>query len=128
VKRSPLLRRTPLRTRPKPRTRQTREDAVLFHDTVCSEPCIGLQLDGHICDGRLEAMHVVPKQTLRRRNLGELRWDALNGVAGCEAIHRRHDLKVELIPRALLPQRCIDWAVAHNLTDALDRHWPEEQA
>lgn len=128
MKRSPLLRRTPLRTWPARRTVQAKNAAALFHHTVCAEPCIGLQLEGHRCDGRLQAMHVVPKQTLRRRNLGHLRYDPLNGIAGCERIHRRHDLKVELIPRALLPQRCIDWAATHNLSDALDRHWPEATA
>jgi hypothetical protein len=123
VKRSPLK-----RGRPRSRTPQAANAAELFHQTVCAEPCIGTLIDGHVCGGRLEAMHVVPKQTLRRRNLGHLRFDPINGIAGCTRIHARHDLRVQLIPRALLPQRCIDWAATHGLSDALDRHWPEKTA
>jgi hypothetical protein len=99
-----------------------------FKLTVCAEPCIGAAMIGHECDGPLQAMHVVPKQTLKRRGLRHLLWDATNGVCGCYAIHRRHDSKVELIPRELLPARCVGWARAHGVLDALERHWPAGSA
>lgn len=109
-----------------PARRRTDVDAAgLFKETVCLEPCIGAAIDGHVCDGDLQAMHVVPKQTLKRRGLFHLVYDPVNGVPGCYLLHRRHDLGVEKIPRNLLPSRCVAWARSHNLVDALDRHWPE---
>jgi hypothetical protein len=86
------------------------------------------EIPDHVCDGPLQAMHVVPKQTLKRRGLRHLLWDPVNGIAGCYRIHRRHDLKVELIPRSLLPARCLEWARTHHVVDALERHWPETSA
>ena len=69
-------------------------------------------------------MHVVSKQTLKRRGLRSLIWDAANGICGCYAIHRRHDLAVEKIARDLLPPRCIAWATEHGVLVDLERHWP----
>lgn len=129
MKRSPLRRLTPLARSTKPlrsrgRRRGNADAAAEFKTVVCSEPCIGTDIPGHVCDGPLQAMHVVPKQTLRRRGLHHLVYDAANGVAGCYRVHRRHDLGVERIPRVLLPERCIEWASAHGVLDALERHWP----
>jgi hypothetical protein len=133
LKRTGLQRAKAFVARPKPRRRGRTgsrpttvevEARELFKVTVCSEPCIGKGIPGHVCDGPLQAMHVVPKQTLKRRGLRHLLWDAANGVSGCYAIHRRHDNKTELIPRELLPERCVEWARAHHVDDALDRHWP----
>jgi hypothetical protein len=131
VKRSPLRRLTrlgrgskPLRSTPKTLPRAVADAAEQFKAVVCSEPCIGTTIRGHVCDGPLQAMHVVPKQTLRRRGLNHLRYDPANGVAGCLRIHTRHDNKLELIDRELLPQRALDFAAEHGLMDALDRHWP----
>lgn len=132
MKRTRLQRKKPFVARAKPRKRGAggkrpkfdRAAAENFKVTVCSEPCIGRLIPGHECDGPLQAMHVVPKQTLKRRELRHLLWTPENGIAGCERIHRRHDLAVEKIDRALLPQRCIDFARKHGLMDALERHWP----
>jgi hypothetical protein len=137
VKRTRLQRKKAFVARAKPRRRGRSGQAPttaeieareLFKVTVCGEPCIGRLIDGHVCDGPLQAMHVVPKQTLKRRGLRHLVWDPLNGIAGCYRIHRRHDNKTELIDRALLPARCIEWAREHGLMDALERHWPEATA
>lgn len=132
MKRGTPMRRTPfahgtkpMRAKPKRASEAVLEAAAVFKIVVCSEPCIGTEISGHVCDGPLQAMHVVPKQTLRRRGLHDLVYDATNGVAGCYEIHRRHDSKVELIARELLPARCIRWAAEHNVLDALERHWPE---
>ena len=95
-----------------------------FKTVACSEPCIGRRIPGHVCDGPLQAMHVVSKHTLKRRGLRRHLWDVANGVAGCERIHRRHDLAVERIPRELLPARCIEWAERLGVLDSLERHWP----
>lgn len=137
MKRTRLQRKKPFVARAKPRRRgragkrptvaeiSAREE---FKTVVCGEPCIGAAIPGHVCDGPLQAMHVVPKQTLKRRGLRHLVWDATNGIAGCYRIHRRHDNKTEYIPRALLPARCIEWARTHGVMDALERHWPEATA
>jgi hypothetical protein len=133
VKRTRLQRKKAFVARAKPRRRSKAGKApspsmiaarAEFKTVVCSEQCIGTGIRGHVCDGPLQAMHVVPKQTLRRRGLSHLRYDPANGVPGCYRIHRRHDNKTELIPRALLPERCIEWAAEHGVDDALDRHWP----
>lgn len=133
MKRSGRIQRTkPFVARAKPRKRGRngapkvdRSVTELFKETVCSEPCIGAVIPGHVCELPLQAMHVVPKQTLKRRGLRHLVYDPINGVCGCYSIHRRHDLAVEKIPRGLLPARCIEWARSHNVLDALERHWPE---
>jgi hypothetical protein len=123
---TPLGRATRLQVRPKRRDGAATDAAGVFKTAVCSEPCIGTRVDGHVCDGPLQAMHVVSKQTLRRRGLAHLVYDPVNGIAGCYLIHRRHDLCVEKIPRSLLPGRCVEWARAHGLLDDLLRHWPAE--
>jgi hypothetical protein len=112
---------------PKPRRSQRRPDPLAterFKQVVSRGPCIALGLPGHVCEGPLQAMHIVPRQTLRRRGLEDLEWDPDNGVNGCYRAHRRHDLAVEKIPRSLLPPSAIDWAARHGLLDALERHWP----
>lgn len=128
-----LQRKKPLVARAKPRKPGRRGPAPTtaeltarerFKQVVCSEPCIGRQIPGHVCDGPLQAMHVVSKHTLKRRGLRRLLWDVENGVAGCYLIHRRHDLAVERIPRVLLPDRCMEWARTHGVLDSLERHWP----
>lgn len=133
MKRTRLQRKKPLVARVKPRRpgrsgpRPTTAEITareLFKQTVCSEPCIGLLIPGHVCEGPLQAMHVVSKHTLKRRGLRKLLWDAANGVPGCYRIHRRHDMAVERIPRALLPDRCVEWARRHGVLDSLERHWP----
>jgi hypothetical protein len=133
VKRTRLQRSKPFLARVAPRRRgrngkppTTVEIAAreLFKTAVCSQPCIGSLILGHECVGPLQAMHVVPKQTLKRRGLRHLLWDPVNGVCGCRRIHTRHDGKVELIPRELLPARCVRWAADHDVLDALERHWP----
>jgi hypothetical protein len=137
VKRTRLQRKKPFLARAKPRRRGVVgkrptvaevEAREAFKLTVCAEPCIGSDIPEHVCDGPLQAMHVVPKQTLKRRGLRHLLWDPVNGIPGCYRIHRRHDLKVELIPRSLLPARCLEWARTNGVADALERHWPEAAA
>lgn len=131
IRRRTPLRRTARLEQAKPlrasrrRPAPPRDVTELFKETVCAEPCIGSAIPGHVCEPPLQAMHVVPKQTLRRRGLGHLVWDPVNGVAGCYRLHRRHDGAVDRVPRSLLPSRCIEWAVAHGVLDALERHWPE---
>lgn len=131
MKRTRLQRKKPFVSRAKPRTKKhgkpSKADVSArenFKVVVCSEPCIGTEIPGHVCDGPLQAMHVVPKQTLKRRGLRHLLWDPANGIAGCERIHTRHDLGVEKIPRALLPAACLVWAGEHGVLDSLERHWP----
>lgn len=129
-RRTALSRSTPVEQRaPLKRGRRAaapKNATELFKTTVCAAPCIGLKVPGHVCEAPLQAMHVVPKRTLRRRGLGHLVYDPENGVAGCYRIHRRHDLAVEKIPRRLLPDRCVRWAERHGVIDALERHWPDD--
>lgn len=126
-RKKPLLARVkprrPGRKGPRPSTAEitARER---FKREVCSQPCIGRRIPGHECDGPLQAMHVVSKHTLKRRGLRRHLWDIENGVPGCYRLHRRHDLAVEKIPRALLPERCIEWAARLGVLDSLERHWP----
>lgn len=114
----------PLKSTKRRASKSDRAAAELFKQIMDAEPCIGEQIPGHECEFPMQAMHVVPKQTLRRRGLGHLVFDPLNAVNGCYRIHRRHDNRIELIPRHLLPARCFAWAEAHNLTAELERAWP----
>lgn len=108
--------------KPKRRTDDVRQAAAVFKHVVCSEDCL---MEGHgPCEFPLQAAHVVPAQTLRERGLAHLIHDPLNGIALCYRHHRRHDGCVEKIARHHLPARCLAWAEAHSLTDALERRWP----
>ncbi len=107
------------------RPRTDLQVAGAFKYVASQTRCIGLDaFAGHVCDGEMQAMHVVPKQTLKRRGLRHLIWDPVNAVNGCERVHRRHDLAVEKIPRSALPGRCVHWAERHGVLDALQARWP----
>lgn len=114
----------PLKSTKRRTSKSDRAAAELFKQIVDAEPCIGEQIQGHVCEFPMQACHVVSKQTLRKRGLGHLVYDPVNGVSGCYGIHRRHDNWIEKIPRHLLPARCFAWAAAHNLTAELERAWP----
>lgn len=131
MKRSPLTRKTPLRSvamlKNSRRVRASKSEVSareFFKRAVCSKPCVGRQIPGHECDGPLQAMHIVSKHTLKNRGLRRLLWDVRNGIPGCYRLHRRHDLAVEKIPRDLLPPAALEFAAEHGLMDSLERHWP----
>ena len=113
----------PTKTRKRRRPVTDMEAAARFKEAVSEEPCL-LAHDGHRCVPPMQAMHVVPKQALKRRGLHDLLWDPANGVNGCYEIHRRHDNCTEKIGREFLPARCVEWAAVHGLSDVLERHWP----
>lgn len=101
------------------------EASEAFKVAVSQMPCIRAGVFDHECDGPMQAMHVVPKQTLKRRGLEHLLWEIANGVNGCKRAHTRHDGKVDLIPRTWLPFEAFQFARRHSLVDAVHRHWPK---
>jgi hypothetical protein len=78
---------------------------------------------GSPCSGDVQAHHVIYQKHLVRAGLDLLLWDPTNGVAVCEAHHRRHHAGREPIPKYVLPTRCRDFAHEHGLDYLLDRFY-----
>ena len=68
-----------------------------------------------VCDGKLEAAHVLPKQRLKRAGYGaEVIYSLDAAFTLCARHHNRHDRGLERVPEALVPERCRRFAVAYG--------------
>lgn len=90
---------------------------VLAIDRGCIAASLGL------CDGDVQAHHVIYQKHLIREGLIEFLWDPMNGAALCYHHHRRHHGGIEPIPKALLPTRCLLFAEQHDLCYLIDRFY-----
>lgn len=97
---------------------------ALDRGCICGLGIAGLASLSQPCEGELRAHHVVYQKHLRGAGLDAVLWDPANGAAVCERHHRRHHAGYEPIPQGLLPQRCLDFAVEHDLDRLLDRFYP----
>lgn len=105
-------------------------------------------LPGHVCSGRLQSAHLLPKQSIRTEQskarfrtartgttspseqrlietpLEVLVCDSDNGAAFCSDGHRDHDLHRRRVPRSALPGRIFAFAEHYALDGLLDREYP----
>lgn len=100
--------------------------------------CFGQTILPHKCDGPMDPMHFIPKQTLRTeaksrgytdQETWELVWDARNGAPGCRWFHTSLDtpgIKKIVIPQSRLPRAVIDFCYDNGVVWALDRLYPKE--
>lgn len=73
-----------------------------------------------LCDGPLDAAHVIPKSRLRDRGYGaDVIYDERVAMSLCRRHHDRHDRCIEKVPFSYIPARCRDFLVELNLADVL---------
>ena len=60
---------------------------------VCMHGC-QIHDDWGDCDPPLQAAHIIPQQSLKRRGLHSLLWDTRNGIGACYGAHRASDRSV----------------------------------
>lgn len=77
-----------------------------------------------VCEGALQAHHVIFQKHLRDRGLDHLLWVIENGLCCCYKAHRRHHNRSQPIEREILRPENIAFANAHGLADLLDRFYP----
>lgn len=70
-----------------------------------------------------DAHHVIPKQSLKRRNLHAHLWDARNGIPLARRVHERHTTAVERIERSALPPAAEEFAAELGLSHLLERYY-----
>lgn len=83
--------------------------------------CIAASMS--LCEGVVQAHHVIYQKHLKGAGLEDLLWDPMNGAALCYRHHRRHHGGFEPIPKALLPTRCLLFAEEHGLDYLIDRFY-----
>lgn len=96
------------------------EQALAFKLTVIGRGC-EIHDDPLDCELPIQACHVIPKQSLRRRGLYEHVYDPRNGVAACYRAHRRSDAGIERFPVETFSREF--WQFA----DELDLTWLVEK-
>lgn len=81
------------------------------------------------CAGRLEKAHILPKQLLRREDLGEHLWDEAVWVPGCRHHHFQFDAYRGLcVPLGAVPVETVAFADRHGLGWYLERRFTAEVA
>ena len=119
------MKRTPLKRKPWRRALGTAEQRLAFKRAV-------LEADGHrccvahrhflgpgitspLCDGPLEAAHVIRKHVLRKRGYGvDVVYSVDAAFTLCKAHHELHDSYALRVPDSLIPERCRRFAVQYG--------------
>lgn len=76
-----------------------------------------------VCEGPVQAHHVIDKSLLKKRGLHSLIWHQANGMGVCFRAHRRHTNRTQPIERRLLRRDHFEFAALYRLNDALDRRY-----
>lgn len=93
-------------------TAKEAEDAIVFKLTVRGRGC-QIHDNASLCEGPVQAAHIIPKQALRRRRLYEHVWDPRNGLGACYRAHTRSDAGLERFPAERIPEDA--WEFAREL-------------
>jgi hypothetical protein len=129
MKRSPLKRN---RRRPPTTPLDTYENARMWRMYVIRGGCVMCRtfpVPDHLRIGRqpelrvLQAHHVVGKRHLKREGMADQLWDRDNGLCLCEYHHGRHERAVQRVPRSLLSERTVAFALAHGFEWVLEREY-----
>ena len=109
------MKRTPLTRKPWRRALGTAEQRLAFKRAVLEADGDCLMVGIKLCEGPLQAAHVVPKQKLRRDGHGA---DVVYSVDAAVTLCRRHHEQWDrgFLPHvdALLPERCRRFAVQYG--------------
>lgn len=80
------------------------------------------------CEGRVEAHHVVTRQTLRKHGLEIEEWNVDNRMGLCERHHDRHHARSQPVQMELVPGVAVDFAFELGLEWWLERYYPADEA
>lgn len=146
VRRSPLKRRAPLRSRkrklPRVPSRNVDEARTLRRDFKAAAVAMGCVMcaDHPDVDAPgvdllvIDAHHVIAKRHLRQAVAGlpgleaqRVVWDARDALGLCRFHHSRHEAWVERVPRRLLPAGAFEFAAEHGLGWLFDREYPIDE-
>lgn len=120
-----LENRTPIKAKPKPaRSKEEVTASAVWKEAVIARGCEVCRARGEICEGALQAHHVVTQQALRSRGLAHLLWDVTNGLCVCYRAHRRHHNRAQPVERKLLRHENITFAERNGLVDLIERYYP----
>ncbi len=85
----------------------------------------------HVCDGPVDACHIIPKRFLKDATLGWPEEDALrvifdcrNGMAGCRKAHDKLDGPYCPVTFDQLPLGVLEFAAEHGMTWKLEKMYP----
>lgn len=121
----PLESRSAIKAKPKPaRSKEEITAAAVWKEVVIARGCEVCRARGEVCEGALQAHHVVYQQHLRDRGLDHLLWDVTNGLCTCYTAHRRHHNRTQPIERKLLRRENISFAERNGLDDLIERFYP----
>jgi len=108
-------------------TAKEAETALAFKLTHWRSGC-QVHENRSLCEGNVQAAHLIPKQALRRRGLHEYVWDPRNGIGACERAHRRSDSGLERFPVEVIPESAWEFARELGLEWYLEKLYGERRA
>lgn len=119
----------PASSKKRPLTAEERAARAIFKPTVLrlDGGCVVHRYHPDLCEGPLQAHHVIQQQTLRKWNLFKELWDPRVGMTVCERVHERHTLAVERIPLNAIPGRCLRFAREYGFVEYLERFYAPPQ-
>lgn len=103
------------------------EHALAFKLALWQRGC-EIHENKSLCEGSVQACHLIPKQALRRRRLYDAVWDVRNGIGACERAHRRSDSGIERFPADAIPDEAWEFAREHGLEWMLEKLYGHRRA
>jgi hypothetical protein len=134
MKRTALVRRTPLRAkRKKPPSHAEVTEMAGFRNAIFGKRCVVCGANDrearwrnrqeHGLEAGLQAHHAIRQQVLRK--LGLPVWDVRLAVPVCEEpCHRQHTSRKRRIKEAELPDEVISFVLEHGLQLELEKEYP----
>lgn len=131
-----LLRRTPLRSKPKPqvseRERRAMEQFGVVSPRECCAVCGRTKIEAWAAGTKLEAHHVISKQKLkqvcsaRALDVVEVVWDRRNRMCLCgQPCHADHTTAKRRVRRSKLTATHYEFAAEYGLTYVIEREYPD---
>ena len=90
-------------------------------------PCWLAQFTDTDCQGRMDRIHLVPKQVLKRAGIEDV-WDERWWQPGCRWHHGQFDNYRLVVPRPALPWQVEHFAATHGLTWYMERRYGPVEA
>ncbi len=105
-------------------TPEEMEMALAFKVIVTGRGC-QIHDDPLDCEKPIQAAHLIPKQSLRRRGLYEHVYDPRNGIGACYRAHRRSDSGLERFPAHCISDEAWEFAEELELDWYLEKLYGE---
>lgn len=120
-----LENKTPIKAKPKKaRSKAESTASAIWKEAIVERGCEVCRARGEVCEGLLQAHHVVYQQHLRDRGLDHLLWDVANGLCVCYRAHRRQHNRTQPVERRLLRPENLAFAERNGCLDLIERFYP----